>query len=431
MELYKKLEVLADAAKYDVSCASSGTDRSRKQGSLGNAVACGICHTWTDDGRCVSLLKLLMTNKCIYDCAYCLNRSSNDVPRAEFTPEEIAELTMEFYRRNYIEGLFLSSGVVKSSDYTMERLIRTLELLRNVHKFNGYIHVKVIPGASPSLIKSIGMLADRVSVNIELPTAQSLKLLAPQKDGDAILKPMGQIMQVKEEYGGRRLSYKEKFAPAGQSTQLIIGASPENDLQVMSLTQSLYDKFKLKRVYYSAYVAVGRHPMLPMVQTPPPLLREHRLYQADWLLRFYGFRADELLDEEHQNFSVDKDPKCDWALRNLHRFPVEVNSADYEMLLRVPGIGVQSAQRIVRARRHSFLTLESLKKIGVVMKRAKFFVTAGGKHDGAMLLGTEALAGMVTDLVSNKPKYEQLTFFVPPQKVFEPIDMMRLVRGEV
>ncbi|MCC5912660.1 MAG: putative DNA modification/repair radical SAM protein [Clostridiaceae bacterium] len=383
MEVLQKLEILADAAKYDVSCSSSGSNRKNTKGGIGNAHRSGICHSWSEDGRCISLLKILFTNECIYNCAYCVNRSSNDVPRASFTPEEVAELTINFYKRNYIEGLFLSAAVVKSPDYTMELLLRTAKLLRHHHQFNGYIHMKAIPGADPKLIYQAGQLVDRMSVNIELPSSNGLKLLAPQKKKESIIKPMGfianQIIQKVEE----RKLYKNagKFVPGGQSTQLIVGATADHDLSILRLTEGLYNQFGLKRVYYSAYVPVSQDERLPTLAAPP-LLREHRLYQADWLLRFYGFTSKELLQEHQPNFDTTLDPKCDWALRNMQLFPVEINKAPYEMLLRIPGIGVKSAKRIAAARRFHSLSYDNLKKMGVVLKRAKHFITCGGKYYG-------------------------------------------------
>jgi len=380
LDIREKLLILGDAAKYDASCSSSGakTSFSSARDGIGSAHASGICHTWTSDGRCMSLLKILMSNCCVYDCAYCINRTSNDVPRATFTPEEIANLTVEFYRRNYIEGLFLSSAVVKTPDYTMELLIKTLKLLRHTHKFYGYIHVKVIPGASKDLVTLIGTLADRISVNIELPTEKSLKTFAPQKTKTSILTPMEHITQKSFSALEERKKFRSapRFVPAGQTTQMIIGADKETDLQIIRLSQGLYDKFKLKRVYFSAYVPLGNHPALPAKNSAVPLLREHRLYQADWLLRFYGFRAEELLNEKMPNFSNTLDPKCTYALCNIEKYPVDVNCADYSTLLRVPGIGVLSAKRIVAARRHTRLTFDNLKKMGVVLKRARYFITA-------------------------------------------------------
>jgi putative DNA modification/repair radical SAM protein len=380
-----KLAVLSDAAKYDASCSSSGSKRQNTSGT-GNAAPGGICHTWTEDGRCVSLLKILMTNVCAYDCAYCVNRRSNDVPRAVFSPEEIANLTMEFYRRNYIEGLFLSSGVLGSPDETMERIARTLTLLRGLHGFNGYIHAKAIPGSSPELIERVGLLADRISVNIELPSERSLNALAPQKSRDSILRPMEYIGgRITENTTERRLAVRAqdapRFAPAGQSTQLIVGASPESDLTILRLSEGLYRRFHLRRVYYSAFVPVSDNPLLPALPRPP-LLREHRLYQADWLLRYYGFTARELLDESTPDFDEQLDPKTTWALRNMHAFPVDVNTAPYETLLRIPGIGVRSAKRILSARSCRSLTPENLIRLGIVFSRARHFITCSGRFCG-------------------------------------------------
>ena len=433
-DIQEKLHILADAAKYDVACTSSGVKRKGQEGMLGNAESCGICHSFASDGRCISLLKILMTNHCIYDCKYCVNRVSNDVPRATFTPEEICELTVEFYKRNYIEGLFLSSGVLKDPTYTMEKMCETLSLLRTKYAFNGYIHVKTIPGASDELLAAAGFLADRISVNLELPTADGLKRLAPNKSFQTILKPMKRVSATiaesrqaigKSGYMERssgnaylpgsifeknrmRLAQQERysqgnsslweyahstavpaivsergqireFAPAGQSTQMIIGATDENDYTLLQTTQRLYQTYDLKRVFYSAYIPINEDQALPGLDTPVPLLREHRLYQADWLLRFYGFQADELLSETRPNFNVQLDPKCDWALRHLGEFPVEVRTASYDVLLRVPGIGPKSAGRIVNARRYGSISFEHLKKMGVVLKRAHYFITCGGK----------------------------------------------------
>ena len=376
-----KLEILTDAAKYDVACTSSGVDRKGNGRDMGNCIAAGICHSFSSDGRCISLLKILLSNECVYDCKYCINRRSNDVPRATFTPDEICELTMNFYKRNYIEGLFLSSGIVNNPAYTMELIYQTLYKLRNVYRFRGYVHVKGIPGADPVLIQQTGYLADRMSVNLELPTAEGLERLAPNKHRKSILKPMRQIQNGITQGKQELALYKSAplFVPAGQSTQMIIGATPESDYQIMSVAESLYDKFSLKRVFYSAYVGVNEDKALPAVTMASPLLREHRLYQADWLLRYYNFRVNELLNEKNQNFNILLDPKCDWALRHLEQFPVEINRADYTMLLRVPGIGVKSAQRICKARRSSVLGFENLKKIGVVLKRALYFITCNGK----------------------------------------------------
>ena len=389
MELLEKLEILTDAAKYDVACTSSGSDRRGKSGVLGNAVAAGICHSFAADGRCISLLKVLMSNDCAYDCAYCVNRRSADCRRATFTPQELCDLTMEFYRRNYIEGLFLSSAVVGSPDNTCERMLAVLKRLRNQCRFGGYVHVKAIPGASQELIRQLGLYADRMSVNIELPSQQSLKLLAPQKSKEKILSPMSLIRDGIQENERALSTYRHapQFVPAGQSTQMIIGATPESDRQILRLTEGLYKKYSLKRVFYSAYMPVVNSRNLPALGTPPPLLREHRLYQADWLLRFYGFSASEILDEEAPNFDPLLDPKCCWAVRHMELFPVEVNRAPYEMLLRVPGIGVKSAQRIRAARRHTTLDAEALKKLGVVLKRARFFLTCRG----------QSLSPLVTD----------------------------------
>ncbi|MBQ7360091.1 MAG: putative DNA modification/repair radical SAM protein [Lachnospiraceae bacterium] len=381
MTVMEKLGILSDAAKYDVSCSSSGVERKGNGVDMGNCLKAGICHSFAADGRCISLLKILFTNECIYDCKYCINRKSNDVPRATFTPEEVSDLTIQFYRRNYIEGLFLSSGIIGSPNYTMELLYRTVYLLRKVHRFNGYIHIKAIPGADARLIQMTGFLADRMSVNLELPTAEGLKALAPNKHRVNILTPMRQIQTGITENKHDLVVYRHapQFVPGGQSTQMIIGATPENDFQLINVAEALYQKFELKRVYYSAFVNVNEDSQLPALPGGPPLLREHRLYQADWLMRFYGFKAGELLDEQRPYFNVLLDPKEDWAVRHLECFPVEINRAPYEMILRVPGIGVKSALRIVKARRSANLTFETLKKIGVVLKRALYFITCNGK----------------------------------------------------
>ena len=373
----EKLRILAESARYDVSCSSSGSNRGNRKGGIGNTAASGICHSWSADGRCISLLKILLTNHCIYDCAYCPNRRSNDIRRVALTPDEVAELTINFYRRNYIEGLFLSSGVVQSPDYTMELLIETIRKLREEHRFNGYVHLKLTPGADPLLVEQAGDLADRVSVNLELPTRESLALLAPEKSRDAIMLPMRQVSGL---IAARKEDRRRTpaFVPAGQSTQVIIGATPDSDLRIISLSEKLYQVLGLKRVYYSAYVPVSSDPRLPALNSTPLLLREHRLYQADWLLRFYGFSATELLDGGAPNLDPELDPKAAWALRNRHLFPVEVNQAEYEVLLRIPGIGVRSAQRIIRARRVQRLREEDLVRIGVVLKRARYFLTADG-----------------------------------------------------
>ena len=384
MELSKKLAILAESAKYDVSCSSSGSRRKNTPNGVGNAAAAGICHSWSDDGRCISLLKILMTNDCLYDCVYCVNRRSNDLPRASFTPRELADLTIAFYLRNYIEGLFLSAAIRVSPDKTMEDMVEVLRLLREEHRFNGYIHIKAIPGADPLLIAQAGRLSDRMSVNIELPSERSLHLLAPQKKRESILMPMHQIrhgiIQRKEEK--RRFRKSPDFVPAGQSTQLMIGATPESDRQILRLSQGLYRKFDMKRVYYSAYMAVNHSSLLPLPGGPPPTLREHRLYQADWLLRFYQFDAEELLQEENPHLDLFLDPKCMWALRHPEHFPVEINRADLGMLLRIPGIGPTSARRILTSRRYGPLTFDSLKRTGAVLKRARYFITCQGKYFG-------------------------------------------------
>lgn len=382
LPLMEKLKILSDAAKYDVACTSSGVAKKNPGSGIGNSIEAGICHSFSADGRCISLLKILFTNECIYNCKYCINRASNDVVRTSFTPEEVCELVIGFYRRNYIEGLFLSSGILKSPDYTMELICKTLKMLREVHHFHGYIHVKVIPGADARLIELAGFYADRMSVNLELPTAEGLKALAPNKSRKAILTPMRQVQLRREENKNELILYKQapRFVPAGQSTQMIIGATRESDLEIISVAENLYQKFDLKRVFYSAFVNVNHDKLLPATLDGPPLLREHRLYQADWLLRFYEFEAKELLDEKHPNFNTYFDPKCDWALRHLECFPVEINTADYHMLLRVPGIGNKSAMRIVKARRTGTLDFSDLKRIGVVLKRAIYFITCKGKQ---------------------------------------------------
>lgn len=430
LSLEEKLEILSDAAKYDVACTSSGVDRRGKEGYLGNSCAAGICHSFAADGRCISLLKILMSNHCAYDCKYCKNRKSNDIRRATFSPEEICTLTIEFYKRNYIEGLFLSSGVIKNPEYTMEKMVETLRLLRTQYRFNGYIHVKAIPGAPEELIYSAGLLADRISLNMELPTQQSLQSLAPNKTMKNILDPMNKIsgtiashrLAVGKEARMERASInkylnssifgpdplrieggndtsgiilsdssfsapaerkdallKRPFAPAGQSTQMIIGATDETDLQLIKTSQALYQGMDLKRVFYSAYIPINEDPALPSLDTKVPLLREHRLYQADWLLRYYGFVADELLSKESPFFETDIDPKCNWALRNLGIFPVEINTAPPELLLRIPGVGPKSVQKILSARRYTHLDFAMLKKMGIVLKRAQYFITCNGK----------------------------------------------------
>ncbi len=382
MSLYEKLNILTDAAKYDVACTSSGTARKGDGTGMGSCEQSGICHSFSADGRCISLLKILFTNECIYDCKYCINRRSNDVIRTSFTPDEICTLTMEFYRRNYIEGLFLSSGILKSPDYTMELIYAALYKLRREHNFQGYIHVKAIPGANLELIRRVGFLADRMSVNLELPTADSLRILAPHKSRKNILAPMRLVQNKMAENKQELALYRNapRFVPAGQSTQMIIGATPETDYQIIQVAESLYQKFELKRVFYSAFVHVNEDKALPAkTDEGPPLLREHRLYQADWLLRYYHFQASELLSEENPNFNVMFDPKCNWALKHLEQFPVEINRADYKMLLRVPGLGYKSAVRIVKARRLGVLEFSDLQKMGVVLKRAMYFITCSGR----------------------------------------------------
>ena len=432
LSVEEKLEILSDAAKYDVACTSSGVERKGKAGMIGNAAASGICHSFAADGRCISLLKILFTNECIHDCKYCINRRSNDTIRTSFTPEEVCELTIQFYRRNYIEGLFLSSGVRRSPDETMEQIYITLKLLREKYKFNGYIHVKGIPGASPQLVEAVGFLADRMSLNLELATGEGLKQLAPGKSREKILLPMRQIQ--KGIYGQRmlltdgkaesrpalledvseltalsvgNLQYpamrkQQDFVPAGQSTQMIVGVTQENDYQLLTVAESLYQNYDLKRVFYSAYVALNEDSALPDPGTKPPLLREHRLYQADWLLRFYGFKAQELLSEEKPNFNVYLDPKCEWAIRHLEQFPVEINRAPYDLLLRVPGIGVKSARRIVRARRSEKLGFEQLRRIGVVLKRAHYFITCSGKMMYQTKIDEDYITRRILDLDRQK-----------------------------
>ena len=418
MDVLAKLEILTDAAKYDAACTSSGVRRGFRQGYIGNTTSsiAGCCHTFSADGRCVTLLKVLMSNCCVYDCAYCVNRRSNDTRRAAFTPQELADLTINFYRRNYIEGLFLSSGVLRNPDYTMEQMIRAIRILREEYRFNGYIHAKAIPGAAPELVEQLGLLADRLSCNIELPSEAGLRTLAPEKTKAAVLAPMRQIqvrsIQNKEELVKYR--HTPKFAPAGQSTQMIVGATPDSDLHILRLTQGLYDRYQLKRVFFSAYVPVVESALLPSKETKPPLLREHRLYQADWLLRFYGFRAEELLDEQAPSFDPRLDPKCCWALRHPEFFPVEVNRADYEALLRVPGLGVVSARRILTARRTGPLRLENLPKLGVVMKRAQYFLTANGRMaDGLRFTQDSLLRNLIAVERSllPQPEMRQLSLF--------------------
>ena len=429
MTVMEKLTILTDAAKYDVACTSSGVGRAAKAGGTGNSMACGICHSFSADGRCISLLKVLQSNACVYDCAYCVNRRSNDAPRATFSPRELAELTMAFYRRNYIEGLFLSSGVVGSADYTMELMIRTLSLLRGAYRFGGYIHAKAIPGADERLVSRLGQLADRMSVNLELPSRESLHRLAPEKRGEDVLRPMNQIAQGIRQTQNELALYHHtpRFVPAGQSTQMIVGATPETDRQILSLTAALYKKYRLKRVFFSAYMPVVSDDRLPALTTRPPLLREHRLYQADWLLRFYGFSADEILDDKQPNFHPLLDPKCNWAVNHPEFFPVEVNRADYEALLRVPGVGVTSARRILQARRSGPLRAEDLRRLGVVMKRAQYFLTAGGRMGVNASLSRAQLIGALSSGGLALPEdARQLSFFDTTEE-----DISKCLTGQI
>ncbi len=421
LSVMDKLKILTDAAKYDVACTSSGVDRKGDGRGMGNTVAGGICHSFAADGRCISLLKILFTNECIYNCKYCINRATNDVPRTSFTPEEICELTMNFYKRNYIEGLFLSSGILKNPTYTMELIYQAIYKLRNEYRFQGYIHVKAIPGADERIIEKLGLIVDRMSINLELPTADGLKEIAPNKSRKTILKPMRQIQMGIQANKNELTLYRHapKFVPAGQSTQMVIGATPENDYQIVSVAENLYQKFDLKRVFYSAFMNVNHDKDLPATLEGPPLLREHRLYQADWLLRFYGFQAKELLSEENPNFNTLFDPKCDWALKHLEYFPVEINRADKRMLLRVPGIGVKSAERIIMARRHANLTFEDLKKMGIVLKRALYFITCGGRMMYRTKIEEDYISRNLLDIHERLPEgisrdgttYKQLSLF--------------------
>jgi putative DNA modification/repair radical SAM protein len=440
VDVFDKLKILTDAAKYDVACTSSGVDKKATSGGIGSASAYGICHSFAGDGRCISLLKVLMTNVCIYDCKYCVNRHSNDTPRTFFTPNELADLTIQFYRRNYIEGLFLSSGVIKNPDYTCEQMIETLRILREDYRFSGYIHVKAIPGADSILISRLGLLADRMSVNIELPSQSSLQLLAPDKSKNSILVPMGHIQKQIQENTTDIVKYRHapKFAPAGQSTQMIVGATPDTDFKILNLTEGLYKKYKLKRVFFSAYMPVNENALLPAMDTKPPLLREHRLYQADWLLRFYGFTANELLDSNHQSFNPYIDPKCNWALNHMEIFPLEVNRAPYENLLRVPGIGVTSAKRIITTRRATSLDFSGLKKLGVILKRAQYFITCKGKiADGLKITQDAVLRSLMSEktLDSYQPSPpEQLSFFHPPQTIQPKLtmeDLQKCLTGQI
>ena len=414
MDVLDKLTILADSAKYDVACTSSSVDRNAPNSTaLGNAKACGICHTFSADGRCVSLLKILFSNVCSYDCKYCVNRKSNDVPRASFTPEELADLTIGFYRRNYIEGLFLSSAVLGTPDNTTELMIKAIELLRYKHNFWGYIHAKGIPGTSEPLVQRLGLLVDRLSINIEFPSEVSLEKLAPEKTKKAILAPMNQIKNGITQNKFEIVQYKHapKFAPAGQSTQMIIGATPETDYSILKLTEGLYKKYELKRVFYSAYIPVVENSLLPSIDSKPPLLREHRLYQADWLLRFYKFSADEILTEDTPDFNPYLDPKCNWAINNMGLFPMDVNKVSYDNLLRIPGIGPKSAMKIVVARRSQNLDFDSLKKLGVVLKRAKYFILCNDKKYIGINMTRENTVSALIDPTAFFPNMEQLSFF--------------------
>ncbi len=402
-----RLKILTESARYDVSCSSSGSNRKNTLGGIGNAYSAGICHSWTEDGRCVSLLKILLSNKCVYDCLYCVNRRSNDVPRASATPDEICNLVMSFYKRNYIEGLFLSSAVDKSPDYTMELLLETVIRLRKLYGFNGYIHLKGIPGADIIMMQRAGQFVDRISFNVELPTEKSLKLLAPQKSKKQILTPMRSLA---EEYSIAKLERKRSFLPAGQTTQMIVGASPETDGHIVRLAQGLYDNFKLKRVYYSSYIPTNFSSSL-LPTSPVGLLREHRLYQADWLLRFYGFSAQEILDE-NENLDLEVDPKCAWALKNAEFFPIEINTAPAEKLIRVPGIGFKSAYKICQARKYGKLDFKDLQKMRVVLKRAMHFITCNGKFFGQENL--DARRNLLA-LSEKSGTYEQLSMFSTPE----------------
>lgn len=406
-KLKDKLEILADAAKYDVSCSSSGGNRKNRNKGLGDSSASGICHTYTEDGRCVSLLKILLTNFCIYDCAYCVTRKSNDIERAAFTVEEVVDLTINFYRRNYIEGLFLSSGIFKNADYTMERLVRVAKKLRLEHNFNGYIHLKSIPGASDDLMREAGLYADRLSMNLEIPTESGLKLLAPDKNHQDMINPMrfvkNELIQYKEEK--KKFKSTPKFAPAGQSTQVIVGATQENDFQIIHVADHFYTNFNMKRVYYSGYVPISNDTRLPAIGTQVPLIRENRLYQADWLMRFYGFKANEILEKDNPFLDLDVDPKMGWALRNITQFPVIIQSAPLEMILRVPGIGVKSAHKIVHARRFQNLTMEHLKKIGISVNRARYFISVSNENAHLKFLNALNLKEII--LTDMKSKFEK------------------------
>jgi len=401
----EKLNILADAAKYDVSCSSSGGTRKNDNKGLGNSHVSGICHTYTEDGRCVSLLKILLTNHCIYDCLFCVSRKSNDIKRAAFTVDEVVELTMNFYRRNYIEGLFLSSGIFKNADFTMERLLLVVKKLRLEQNYNGYIHLKTIPGASDELIKEAGLYADRMSINLEMPTEAGLKLLAPEKNHADVIKPLDFVQKQITQFSADKklIKHTPKFVPAGQSTQMVIGATPESDKDIMYTANAFYQNFSLKRVYYSGYVPISNDSRMPVLGTQPPLLRENRLYQTDWLMRFYGFKVQEILNDANPNLDVDIDPKLSWAIRNMQHFPVDINQADYKMILRIPGIGVMSAQKIVQARKFGKLRVDQLKKIGIAYNKAKhFMVCADSPYQLRDYQGTQIKAFI---LAESKSKY--------------------------
>lgn len=411
----EKLQILADAAKYDVSCSSSGSNRKNHNKGIGDTGS-GICHTYTEDGRCVSLLKILLTNFCIYDCAFCVSRSSNDIKRAAFTVDEVVELTMNFYRRNYIEGLFLSSGIFKDADYTMERMLRIVKRLRLEERFNGYIHLKTIPGASEDMVTEAGLYADRMSINLEMPTESGLKLLAPEKSHEEVKRELGIIRNRSVQYSSERKIIKStpKFVPAGQSTQMVVGATPETDKDIMYTADEYYKNFSLKRVYYSGYIPISNDTRMPTIGTQPPLLRENRLYQTDWLMRFYDFDIKEILNDQNPNLDVDVDPKLSWALRNLHHFPIDINTADYKMILRVPGIGVRSAQKIVSARKFGKLRIYQIKKMGIAYNRAQHFIRC--EDSPSQLRDNEAFKIKNTILQESKSKYlktaqNQLTLF--------------------
>ena len=414
--IQEKLEILADAAKYDVSCSSSGGNRKNKNGGLGNSHASGICHSYTEDGRCVSLLKILLTNHCIYDCAYCVSRKSNEIKRAAFTVEEVVDLTINFYRRNFIEGLFLSSGIFTDSDTTMERLVRVAKNLRTEHQFNGYIHIKSIPGASDEIMREAGLYADRLSVNLEIPTEKGLKLLAPEKSHSEMLKPMTLVKNELVLYKEERKIFKKvpKFAPAGQSTQMIVGATDETDFKIIKVADHFYQNYNMKRVYYSGYVPMLEDARLPSIHSQVPMVRENRLYQADWLMRFYGFKADEILDRSNPFLDLEMDPKLAWSLRNLEQFPVNINTASKEMLLRIPGVGTKSVRKILMARKFQKLNLDHLKKMGVALNRAKFFVEFESHNVFTHLIDHQNFRKIILDSTKSKftsPFSEQLTLF--------------------